>query len=239
MEIRVTPTTGCAIDPDVGGSNLKVLILANGEPPSGELARRLAARHDMLIATDGAAQRAVTLGVTPDIVCGDFDSVDLAVVRREFPCAEIVPTPDQNSADLEKALLLARTRGATAVTIAGAAGGRIDHLFANFALLLRYQHELKLCVVDDHSQVWPVSGTFEFAAQSGDTVSLIAWESGVCVSISGVQWGLREAALLPGTLGVSNRAIGGQVRVEVHQGNILLCHLYSSDGGQRPTSDES
>jgi thiamine pyrophosphokinase len=213
--------------------SLKVLILANGDPPSAELAQRLAQEHDLLLATDGAAHSAASLGVTPDIICGDFDSVDLAAARRDFPRAEIVPTPDQNHADLEKALLLARERGATAVTILGAGGGRIDHLFANFALLLRYGCDLPLCIADDASRVWPVCGAFTLAAEAGDTVSLIALESGVCVSIRGVKWELHEENLLPGTLGVSNVAAGSEVCVEAHRGRLLLCHLFDV-GGKRP-----
>ena len=73
---------------------MRVLILVNGEPPSEELAQRLAGEHDRVFATDGAAHRAVGLGLTPDVICGDFDSVNLDVAKAEFPRAEFVPTPD-------------------------------------------------------------------------------------------------------------------------------------------------
>src|SRR5262245_45458987 len=120
------------------GAEMHILILANGEPPSEALAQALSSCHDLLIATDGAAHRAAGLRLTPDIICGDFDSVQLEVARQEFPIAEFYPTPDQEQGDLEKAIQLALERGADAITILGAGGGRIDHTLANFALLLRY-----------------------------------------------------------------------------------------------------
>jgi thiamine pyrophosphokinase len=217
---------------------MKTLILANGEPPSAALAQRLAAEHDLILATDGAAQRAVALGITPHLICGDFDSLDRAAALRAFPEAEFVPTPDQNYADLEKAILLARARGATSIAITGAAGGRIDHTLANHALLLRYGVLLPLCIVDDRSEVWALvsgwqgRGVLSFATRPGDTVSLIAFDAGAQISISGVQWEVREFELSPGTQGVSNRASGETVTVEVQRGAVLVCHLHGFQGGK-------
>ena len=51
---------------------MKVLVLANGEPPSAAFIGQLAAEHDLFIAVDGAALKAVRLGTQPDIVSGDL-----------------------------------------------------------------------------------------------------------------------------------------------------------------------
>lgn len=210
---------------------MKALILANGDPPSEELAHRLAAAHDLLLATDGAAHRAVGLGLKPDIICGDFDSVQLEVARAEFPGAEFVATPDQDQADLEKALHVARERGATAITITGAAGGRIDHTLANFSLLLRYHREIPLVIVDDGSEVLALSGTDEtpgeqvFAATPGDTFSLLSLDGKAHATIQGVQWPLDDYRLPIGTLGVSNVAEAARVVVRARGGALLVCHL--------------
>jgi len=211
---------------------MDILILANGDPPSATLTQRLAGRHDVFIAADGAAERAASLGVVPDIVCGDFDSINLQAARMALPKAEFVSTPDQNAADLEKALDLAIARGATSITIIGAAGGRIDHTLANFALLVRYSAALPISIVDDTSQVWAVTGAetavgaFTFATVPGDTVSLITQGGGTQFSIHGVAWEVRAFELAYGTRGVSNVATGNRVTVEVHRGAVLLCHLY-------------
>ena len=63
---------------------MRVLILANGDPPSPDLLRRLAAGHDLFLAVDGAVRFAAQAGVTPHMISGDFDSV---------------ATPEQHRAD--------------------------------------------------------------------------------------------------------------------------------------------
>ncbi len=211
---------------------MRAAILANGDPPSVETARAEAERHGLLIATDGAAHRAEALGVTPDIVCGDFDSLDLDAARRAFPDAEFVETPDQDLADLEKALLLARERGATEITLLGAGGGRIDHTLTAIALLLRYHGEVALTLRHVGSAARAVSGTagargtLRLAVKPGDTVSLIAFSPENRVSLSGVTWPLDSARLPVGTHGVSNVAKAGEVVVEVVEGVVLVCHLW-------------
>jgi thiamine pyrophosphokinase len=223
---------------------MKALILANGDPPSADLARRLAAEHDLVIATDGAAERAARLGIAPHIICGDFDSIDMETARRAFPSAEFVPTPDQNYADLEKALQLARARGAASITIIGAAGGRIDHTFANFALLLHYGREFPMTIVDDRSTTRALTSTnakpnvCTLNTQAGDTISLIAQAEGAQVSVSGVAWDVTNFALAPGTQGVSNVANSIQVTVEVQQGAVLLCHLTHGVPQSEPVQGE-
>ena len=54
---------------------MRVLVVANGEPPSGDLLHRLAARADLVVAADGGAIVALNAGITPDAVVGDLDSV--------------------------------------------------------------------------------------------------------------------------------------------------------------------
>jgi thiamine pyrophosphokinase len=210
---------------------MRTLILANGEPPTRELARQLVAEHDLLVATDGAAHRALVLGLTPHIVCGDFDSVRLAEARAALPQTEFIATPDQDRADLEKAIQVARDRGATAITITGAAGGRIDHTLAGFALLLRYHGEIPIRIVDDGSEVWAVSGppeapvAYRFAATPGDTISLLSLDGQARVTVAGVNWPLENHPLAVGTHGISNVATADQIQLQVRGGTVLVCRL--------------
>ena len=212
---------------------MRTLILANGTPPSRALAQKLAASHEALIATDGAAHQAAALEIAPDIICGDFDSVEMAEAKRALPQAEWVPTPDQDKTDLEKAILLALSRGATEINILGANGGRIDHTLANFALLLRYHRQIFLRIVEDGAEAWAVSGAQSvpgvsiFATRPGDTVSLISPDGAARVSVSGVRWPLTDFPLPVGSLGVSNEATGEQATVTASGGAILVCHLFS------------
>ena len=207
---------------------MNVLILANGEPPSQILLARLATEHDLFIAVDGAALKAVRLGVMPNIVSGDFDSLDLDAARLALPDAEFLPTPDQNQTDLEKAFNIARDRGAVEITIVGAAGGRIDHTLGNFSRLLRWREELPdfpVVVVEDGSEVRAVNREMTLITEPGDVVSLLSYDGRARVSIRGVRWPLEGHLLRLGVGGLLNEAVAPEVCITATGGSILVCHL--------------
>lgn len=212
---------------------MRVLILANGDPPSAPLMRRLADESDLMIATDGSVHNAIGCGVRPDIVTGDFDSMEPEAAHAALPPEAFVPTPDQDFADLEKAIRVACEHGAAEIVISGAAGGRIDHTLANFSLLLQYHNEVPLCILDDHSSVMAVSGPrdrpmdWALTVDVGDTVSLISLSGTAHVTITGVRWPLDDFLLPIGTRGVSNVAVSDQVGGKVRDGAVLVCHLFS------------
>ena len=207
---------------------MRILILANGEPPSAKLLARIAAEHDLFLAADGAALTAARLGVFPNIVSGDFDSLDLGAARLLLPDAEFIPTPDQNQTDLEKALQIALGRGADSVTVAGAAGRRIDHTLGNFSLLLRWREEypsLPVVFVSDGSEVRAVSGEIVLETEKENAVSLLSFDGRARVSMTGVRWPLDNHLLQVGVGGLLNEAVGPRVFIEAVGGVILVCHL--------------
>lgn len=211
---------------------MKVLILANGDPPPGAGLRRLAAAHDLVIATDGAAHAASARGVAPAIISGDFDSLRLQEARTAFPDAEFLETPDQNFGDLEKAVRLARERGAASVTLTGTQGGRADHLLGNFSLLWRYASEFPLRIVEDGSETRALTDMDEWApaTRPGDRISLISLDGAARVTVRGVQWPLEDFRLPAGTQGISNRALGTKAWIEARGGVLLACHLFARAG---------
>lgn len=207
---------------------MNALILANGDPPSAELLARLAGTHALFIACDGAAQKAAARGVQPDIVSGDFDSLDLEAARAALPKAEFAATPDQSQTDLQKAAGIARARGAKGLTIAGAAGGRIDHTLGNISLLLRWQEDwpdLPVRMVADGSETRALLGERTLDTIPGDAVSVLSMDGRARVSLSGVRWPLTDFPLSVGVGGLLNEATGTEVMVKAEGGVILVCHL--------------
>lgn len=207
-------------EPPVGS----VLILANGEPPSSALAKKLAAVHERILVTDGAVNRLEALGITAHTVCGDFDSVT-PEMRERWHRLEWIETPDQNHGDLEKTVQIALEMGARKITITGAGGGRQDHMLANYALLLRYCPAVEIAIADDGGTVGAAfaPATTRLAVNVGDTVSIIAAQQ--CRAFAtGLKWELPEV-LEPGTRAVSNVATAESVEIAVTSGSAFICHL--------------
>jgi len=52
-----------------------ILIIANGILPPKDFCKQFTNKADKIIAADGGANHCLTLGITPDIVIGDLDSI--------------------------------------------------------------------------------------------------------------------------------------------------------------------
>lgn len=206
-------------------STERVLLLANGTPPSAALILKRAAESSCLIVVDGAAETAIALGLKPHIVCGDFDSLP-EQARKLLPAAEWIQLADQDMADLEKAFILAIERGASEITVLGATGGRMDHTLVNCSLLLRYSQQLKMTIEDDLCRMHGILAPSEFAlvTMPGDTISLAVFAPAM-VSLTGVRWALQHCPLMPGSFAVSNEATDSMVQLSVEEGSVILCHL--------------
>jgi thiamine pyrophosphokinase len=204
------------------------LILAHGNRPSYELLLHLSNKSSLFLATDGAANELAALGLFPNVVFGDFDSLSPSV-REKLTDAEFVHSPDQEASDLDKAISHTISLGFESIYVAGATGGRLDHTLANTALLLKYHPEHDIRLIDDRWEAWAVSGIAEIGGCPGDTVSLVAFVPVESVSISGVRWPLNGEALFPGSRGVSNEMISDVAKLEVKGGTVIVIHQPASD----------
>lgn len=206
---------------------MKVLLIADSPDFDSAYIARHAASMDSIIVTDGALEK-LPPEVTPTIVCGDFDALVVPEARAKFLESEFVPLLDQNQNDLEKALELAISRGATEITIASAFGGRMDISVANLSVLVRHHTRCAMSMIHGSmiSRILSDRGQGAdevlFEAQAGSPLSCIPLDGDAVVTLSNVQWPLAEGVLRAGSHGVGNHALGGPVRVKVHRGLVLV-----------------
>ena len=98
---------------------------------------------EKVICADGGLRYAQSIGVTPDILVGDFDSYKGAVPRGP----ELhVSRPEKDDTDTMLAVKIAIDRGAEKIVLYGALGARFDHTMANIQTLV-YAHELWIVFV--------------------------------------------------------------------------------------------
>ena len=92
---------------------------------------------DYLIAADGGANHLLKMGILPEIVIGDLDSVDEDTLFQ-LTSAEVnieQYSEDKNETDIELALRYAIELQPTSILIVGALGGRLDQTLANLSIL--------------------------------------------------------------------------------------------------------
>lgn len=197
-----------------------VLLLLNGEVADRGLARRLARRCALLVCADGGARHARSLGFVPDVVVGDMDSLPRPLPRawaRTAFCCDF----DEDSSDFEKALDFAARAGCRRLYVAGLFGGRLDHALVNLALARRSGERMRVVLADRGLATLLGPGRYRLGCRRGELLSLLASTETAKVSISGVRYPLRRAALKPGGRGLSNAALG-PVSLAVHAGRVWL-----------------
>jgi len=155
---------------------------------------------DYLVAVDRGLRYCVDAGLCPDLLLGDFDSVEPELLQR--PDLADVPrrvfSAEKDSSDLELALSILCEMTFDEVYVVGVSGGRTDHMLINW-------RELSV-------EVEPAT-----------IVSLVSLKDASGVSTLGLQYVLRDASLIAGSsLGLSNVAVDSTVNVVIESGVVLV-----------------
>jgi thiamine pyrophosphokinase len=209
---------------------LRAAIFLNGAPDPPDLLRRVAGRADLVVAADGGARYALEAGVIPDLVVGDMDSLGEALTREveeRGALLEIHPGR-KDKMDGHLAVLAVRDRGATAVDLLCAAGGRFSALFAVPHILLASERAgLRATMVAGWGQAFVLeAGSRTVAGEPGDSVSVFPFTGPATgVTLEGFGYPLEDARLEIGdTLGFHNELIDRAGRVSVERGALLVIH---------------
>jgi thiamine pyrophosphokinase len=219
---------------------MRAIIFTNGELTDAESARKQLRPGDLIVAADGGGRHALALGIAPNIVIGDLDSLSPSEqARAEAAGARLLRfSPRKDETDLELALLHAARAGASEIVVLGALGGRLDQTIANVLLLaLPALRGIDVRIVEGAQEAFLVRDEALIHGQPGDILSLIPLGGDALgVAVEGVEWPLRDETLRFGlTRGVSNILAGERARVSVRKG-ILLCVVMRKDRqGERET----
>ena len=176
-----------------------------------------------VICADGGWKHAEALGITPDLVVGDFDSAP----RPNLPGVEIIQhRPEKDDPDMMLALQQALDRGYRKITLLGGTGGRLDHTFANFqTLLYAAHHGADARLIDERNEVLILqNGSITLPRREDTKLSVFAFsERAEGVSESGVQYPLDRATLTYGRpLGLSNEWMAENAQISVENGTLLI-----------------
>ncbi|MCC7116922.1 MAG: thiamine diphosphokinase [Anaerolineales bacterium] len=207
----------------------RVLIFANGELPNLPAARNILQADDYILCADGGTRHALALGLTPNLIIGDLDSLP---VDFNIPTTTQVlkfPT-DKNETDLELAIQHTLTLNPDEAIILGALGGRLDQTLANIALLANFQlATCNLKINDGVEEIFFCRQQVQVRGRSGDIVSLIPWNGEARgVTTENLKWPLRNETLYPQkTRGISNEMLGGEASVKIESGALLVVHKFN------------
>ena len=179
---------------------------------------------DLVLAADAGYQICRRENIVPDLLLGDFDSMDQPA---DFDHVHRVPV-EKDDTDTMLAVKTALEQGCDTVYIYGGTGGkRLDHTLANLQTLLYIRRRGARGYLYDDDFVWTaienetltVERTVEWGLLS--VFCLGAPASGI--DERGVQYPLTKASLTAEfPLGVSNHILEEKARITVRKGALLV-----------------
>ena len=204
---------------------MNALVIANGELTTHPDQLSQEAGFELILAVDGGYKHCQALGIIPQVVLGDFDSLQQEAVAELG--IEAIPFPaNKDEIDLELALLHAVDAGAIRVIILAGLGGRVDMTLANLSLLTHPQlRDTPIEFWHNDQKIWRLSPPGgEINGEPGDTVSLIPFfgDAGP-IHTTHLAYPLEAESLPIGPArGVSNLLEARQATVKIDKGSLLV-----------------
>lgn len=188
--------------------------------------------EDYVIAADGGYSYCKLLGITPDLILGDFDSIgeeeaaEIAEILKEDEDRVIVLPVEKDETDMLAAIHAGLEQGCQEFLIYGGQGGRLEHTIANIQCL----NYLKDCgavgyLMDGTGMILAAKNeTVNFKPQTEGYLSLFSMgDKAEGVTIRNMKY-LLNAATITNTfpIGISNEFIGEAASVTVENGTLVI-----------------
>ncbi len=206
---------------------MTAVVVCNGMIEDYSYIKKYFDKADFVICADGGATHLRKLGIVPDVLLGDFDSilkVDLDYYRESG--VEVLKFPyKKDKTDTELAVELAADRGFKDVILVGALGKRQDHSLSNvFILKKMLDRGIKGIIADKHNEIMLVRDRIELKREINLKVTLLSLtEKTEGVNTDGLLYPLTDATLeLGSSWGVSNEFAGETAEISVKDGLLLV-----------------
>ena len=215
----------------MGCEKMKIVIVSGGHIEDGFALEWLKKNtYDCMIAADSGMNFLYRNGIVPDVIAGDFDSVDDDSLDEfsSLPNVEMLRlNPIKDDTDTEFVIREAIRRGATSISVLGATGTRLDHVLANVYLLgIGLEESVSVELVDAHNRIRMTERVMEISKkeQFGDYVSILPVKGDAKgVTLKGMKYALCDADVSCfSSLGVSNEIVAETAKISVKQGTLLV-----------------
>ena len=212
---------------------MKGLLIASGEFWDREsLIEELEKGDLFVICIDGGTNYAYDIGINPNLIIGDMDSVNQEILRhykglgvsfKEYP-------RDKDKTDFHLALEELERLGIGEITIYGIIGTRLDHTLSALGVIRKFVREGKLRLakisLGTKSDGYVFKERLELYGKPGELISLIPLTDQVKgVTTYNLKYPLNNAHIyLEDSLTVSNEIEGSPFYIEIEDGVILVIH---------------
>ncbi|MCL2619858.1 MAG: thiamine diphosphokinase [Defluviitaleaceae bacterium] len=202
---------------------IRAVIISGGAIADYDFIRSQLRDGDTVICADSGYDHAVKMGVKPQVLVGDFDSIGCL---DDVPSDVVVRShsPRKDFTDTEIAIEYAREQGFKRFLLVAVLGSRVDHSLTNVLLLKRFlEWDCDAVIVDEHNKIMVTGSVLCLDEPVGSLVSLVPLTDCEGVVTDGLEYPLDGARLLVGEgLGVSNVVMRAGASVSVGKGVLLV-----------------
>jgi thiamine pyrophosphokinase len=198
------------------------IVFTGGFGPEESRVRDYLSIARLTVAADSGLLLAEKLGVIPDYIVGDMDSLPDPAILKKYPGSSIMISPaDKDETDTELGINLLHRKGCEDIIIAGGGGGRLDHLLGIFSLF--HRRKPPRIWITDKEEVILIDSTFSFTGRAGSEITFIpVGDPPVTMNSTGLKWPLDTLNWKNGDIGISNVMISGTATVNMRSGKLVM-----------------
>lgn len=186
-------------------------------------------KYENIIASDKGLEELDKIGVIPNYIIGDFDSINKDILSKYIQNKEvkiIKLNPEKDYTDTHMALKLAIELKSTDITIIGAIGSRIDHTLSNIHILKEtLDNNINCSILNENNKISLINGkTILDLDNNYKYISLLPLTTSVeGITLEGFKYSLLNATLNMGeSIGISNEQIKDKAVIYLKKGIIIL-----------------
>lgn len=202
----------------------KCIIIANGKSPTKNVVEYFFKKgFNTIICADGGANSAKKLGIIPDYIIGDLDSLEANNFKYFKSKSTIIQIKRQNDTDVEKCLKFAIKKKFDEVILLGVTGDRLDHTICNLGIVIKFFNKIKIYISAENSFLSAHDKTVRLKSKINETISLYAFNKKTFITSEGLQYPLQKSNLAFGEReSTSNVSISEKVELKIIGGIVFI-----------------
>ncbi|MCC8147130.1 MAG: thiamine diphosphokinase [Bacteroidales bacterium] len=204
--------------------DFKTIILANGAFPQHKIPLSYLHSADRIICCDGAIIHLLQIGMEPDYIVGDLDSISENLKKRFSSI--LYHNSDQETNDLTKAVEFCVKNDWKQITVLGATGKRDDHSIGNLSLLTDYMEEAEIQLLTDYGVFNPQKENSVYQSYPGQQISIFSLTPTSLFSSEHLVYALDNRPFTSWWQGTLNEALETSFSIQMNQGKALIFREY-------------